>query len=444
MAPRRFSRIAATATAAFLIGAASIVISPLSATAAGVGDTSGAVLYGASGPVGSVLSGLTDSDDGTTTIPIPFPINFFGTKYDFLCVASNGTATPVATAGDSCNGDYDVNLANAATDQGASIIGALLADDDPSEELWKSATPIATIEASGGVLTVTTTTPNTFAVGDDVEAFISPDDPDLGSSPTLTVATVISPTQFTVVWAGADIASRAVTGGWLGLPYDNATDDTNADGLADDGFGDVKNVYAGATTFGGQPAFAITWYRVPTNDTDNLPSKSNTFQLVFVQKPTTLGPTAGYDFDAQFNFGTLTDDSDGYDPADPSSSCDSTTPVDCRWSVGWAQWDGATATPFELFADAPVSEIVDPGSKALVKNSLNSSVLGRYTFAMVDGATVSFAVPPLDGTTTAGAPTLAATGVSAPEFVFGGGLLLAGAVLLLVGRPRRSSRHLAY
>jgi len=444
MATKRLSRFAATATAAFLIGAASIVVAPLSASAAGVGDTSSAVLYGTSGPIGSVLSGLTGSDDGTTTIPAPFPINFFGAKYDFLCVASNGTATPVATAADGCSGDYDVNLATLATNQSASVIGALLADDDPSEELWKSATPIATVEETGGVVTVTTTTSNSFAVGDDVEAFFSPDDPDFSSSATFTVDTVVSPTEFTSAWGGPDIASRAVTGGWLGLPYDNATDDTDADGLADDGFGDVKQVYAGATTFGGQPAFAITWYRVPTNDADNLPSKSNTFQLVFVQKPTTLGATAGYDFDVQFNFGTLTDDNDGYDPADPTTSCDSSTPINCRWSVGWAQWDGTTATPFELFADAPVSEIVDPGSKALVKNSLNSSVLGRYTFAMVGGATVAFAVPALDGTTTAAAPTLAATGVSAPEFAFGGGLLLVGAVLLLLGRRGRVSRHLLH
>ena len=439
--------------AAIFLAATALLASPTAAVAAGagVGDVSDAVLYGPSGPIGTVLPALTGGDDNVTTIPAPFPINFFGTAYNFLCVANNGTVTPVASAGDSCSGDYDINLENAATDQGASIIGALLADDDASETLWTKAVPIASMSSTGGVLTIVTSTPHDLLVGDAVGGFFSPDDIDLGSGFSETVASVVNPTTFTVNNGGSDFASRTVTGGFVGRPYSNAIDDTNSDGLADDGFGDVKQVYAGSTTFEGQPAFAITWYRMPTNDDDNLESKSNTFQLVFVQKPTTDGGTVGYDFDVQFNFGTLTDDNDGYDPTDPSSGCDSNTPVDCRWSVGWAQWDSvnSVATPFELFADAPVSEIVDPGgTTALVNNALNSTVAGRFTFSMVAGVTVGFAVPVLNGvvatdpTTTPAAPTLAETGVNATlPTAIAVAIIVLGLTLVLVFRRRRAARH---
>ena len=441
-------RLLGGGAAAALVAATVLLVTPMSASAAGVGDTSAAVLYDPTGPIGSVLTALSDHDDDATTIPAPFPINFFGTKYDYLCVSTNGTVTPVANAGDGCSDDYDVSLAEfASEDGGHSVIGALLADNDPSETLWKSqSTTLTSVVATGGVATFTTAGPHGYAVGDRASVFFH-NDPNFGTGLSDFNVLAVTATTFDVNWGGPDFAVMPATGD-VGIPYSDTADDSNSDGLADDGFGDVKSVYAGATTFNGQPAFAITWYRVPTNDRVNSGLKSNTYQLVFVQDPTATGATTGYDFTVQFNFGTLTDDNDGYDPTDPtgSSSCDSSNPVTCRWSVGWAQWDAVNnvAIPFELFANAPVSDIVDPGSTPLVGNSLNSSVLGRYTFAMANGVTVGFSIPVLGAgpaPVTPAAPSLAATGVD--ETIAGLGavtLLLAGGILMLL--RRRSARQI--
>ena len=79
----------------------------------------------------------------------------------------------------------------------------------------------------------------------------------------------------------------------------------------------------------------------------------------------------------------------------------------------------------ELFPSNSVLELRDAGgSTALVRNSLNSNVLGRYTFGMVNGAITAFLAPtmgqgvsgtppaaPAPVTSTSPVPVLAATGV---------------------------------
>jgi hypothetical protein len=48
------------------------------------------------------------------------------------------------------------------------------------------------------------------------------------------------------------------------------------------------------------------------------------------------------------------------------------------------------ADSYELYADYTLEQIADGGSSALVSNSLNTSILGRYTFSMVGGVTQGF------------------------------------------------------
>ncbi|MCU1440319.1 MAG: hypothetical protein JWP85_1316 [Rhodoglobus sp.] len=435
----RSPRLIAGASIAAVV-AISVLTLPLAASAAGVGDQSSAVLYEASSPIGTVLTDLTDDDDESTTVALPFSINFFGSKYDALCVSTNGTVVPVPTALDGCGDDYDVDLANFAVDNDESVIGALLADIDPSEEMWPSSIPIASVSVASEIITITTSAPHGYLVGDEASFFLVEEHPDLYHGWTDPVATVVSPTQFTIDDTGSGIADFADTAlaGAVGRLYDDTIDDSDADGLADDGFGAVKQVYAGATTFEGKPAFAVTWYRIPTNDALNSPVLSNTFQIVFVQEPTTDGVTLGYDFTTQFNFGTLTDSNDGYDPANPASSCDSDTPEDCRWSVGWARWDSGTDTAeeFELFANAPVSDIVDGGSTPLVLNSLNSAVGGRYIMSMTAGVTGGYAIPALATVVPAGLPV---TGSDPAPLMAAGFLLATVGALLLVLRRRRTA-----
>lgn len=216
-----------------------------------------------------------------------------------------------------------------------------------------------------------------------------------------------------------------------------------------DGFGIPCEIYfEPSTTVDGRAAFAITWYRVPMNDTTNLPaSLSATFQIVIIKRATG-SDAAGWDFDIEFNFGTATDAEDGYSAASPADSCNSSGNLpDCRWGVGWASYDavGGTATPYELFPSTPVTDLVDGGALSLVANSLNSSVLGRYRFAMIGGVTQGFTAPSMGGGVTtgpvipaAGGNQLADTGTaSAPLGLVAGGFVLVGAAVVGIGAMAR-------
>jgi hypothetical protein len=172
--------------------------------------------------------------------------------------------------------------------------------------------------------------------------------------------------------------------------------DSDGDGYRDDGFGAVDAIYYGTTTDeDGNDRAIVTWYRVPMYDDENDPSLYSTFQIVLTENPTP-DPSAGWDFTIEYNYGTLQDNEDGYDVNNPGSGCSSGT-VDCRWAVGWSDYDSvnAVAIAYEFFAEVPSSELIDGGSLALVSNSLNSPVLGRYIMQMVGGETVGF--QPLGG-----------------------------------------------
>jgi LPXTG-motif cell wall-anchored protein len=84
------------------------------------------------------------------------------------------------------------------------------------------------------------------------------------------------------------------------------------------------------------------------------------------------------------------------------------------------------ADSFELFATTPVAQLGDNGgSTALIRNSLNTPVLGRYTFSMIGGTVNGFQVPTMGAgvsgttttsstTTTTAAPTTVAPTTAAP------------------------------
>lgn len=203
------------------------------------------------------------------------------------------------------------------------------------------------------------------------------------------------------------------------------------DDYTNDGFGLPCEIYYGETTVDGRDAFVLTWYRVAMYNDENDSTLDNTFQIVIIKKATG-DDTVGWDFDIEFNFGHLLDGEGGYSAADPSDGCSEVAgDPDCRWGIGWASFDPGTdpvedtddtATPFELFATTPVSGLIDGAATSLVTHSLNSTVLGRYTFSMVGGVTQGFSVPAL-----APEPALAETGSAAPNFV-----LLASALTVLV------------
>lgn len=123
---------------------------------------------------------------------------------------------------------------------------------------------------------------------------------------------------------------------------------------------------------------------------------TNTFQIVLIKRPTTNGATRGFDFDIEYNYGSVLDGDDGY-TAD-GGSCSSLN-TDCRTGVGLVDWDaiGEVADVYELFGDTPGRDLVDYHATSMTGNRLNSDINGRYTFSMVGGAVTGFAVPVMNG-----------------------------------------------
>jgi hypothetical protein len=313
-----------------LIAATTLIVASLlpagkAMATTGVGDTSSAVIYDTAAPMGAIVTELADEDDDYHTVAAPWPINFFGIKYDGICVTTNGAIFPVTTSLTSCTDYYDLNMENMALSAGAPMIAAISTDIDLSEDVWDG----------------------------------------------------------TTVFTG-----------------------TNSDG-----FGIPGNVYYGTGLFDGRDAVFITWYRAGFNDINYRGqgvTGSITLQIVLIKKPTS-NITNGYDFDIQYNIGTATNASDGYNVNNPSSSCSSGNNLipgnaaydTCRWGMGIANYVGpspGTATAYELFPNTPTRLLIDSGgATALVRNSLNSAVKGRYTYSMIGGVVTGFSAPQMGG-----------------------------------------------
>lgn len=353
--------IATSIAAAILLTAAAPAIAAVNTR-----DQSEAMRYGASAPLGEVIAEFTDEDDLTKTYAAPWPVNFFGAKFDGLCVTTNGGVYPVATSETGCSNSFDQDLQNLALESQAPIIAVLAADQDLS------------------------------------------------------------------ACDAARIAERDGSG---------------------DGFGRPCTVYIDtAATIDGRDAVVITWYRVSMYSDANDAVLANTFQLALIKLPTDNGATLGFDFDLEFNYGTIQDGEDGYSAADPTGDCDSEASGtdgadDCRWGIGIASYaagdfgpSGApagddvvsntdesasadapvelaaveSAVGYEFFAPTVVADMLDDGATPLISNSLGTDVLGRYTCGMVNGAAVGCDPVTMSGIAAPelAAPELAQTGAS--------------------------------
>ena len=109
---RKVRTVVVVALATF---AASLAVMPATAPiqaappAANPWDVSSAMRYNADGTmIGQVVRSLTNTDDVVTTYPGAFPLNFFGTKFDNVCISANG-------------GVYLVNGAPSVTDATSTI-----------------------------------------------------------------------------------------------------------------------------------------------------------------------------------------------------------------------------------------------------------------------------------------------------------------------------------
>ena len=153
----------------------------------------------------------------------------------------------------------------------------------------------------------------------------------------------------------------------------------------------------------GRRSVIVTWYRMPNYNSDSTTGDANTYQMVIIER----GDDA---FDVEFNYGSLTESQSdrGYSAGDGT-----------RLPIGWfSKADGELVELHELAGAVDAADLVDEGARALVDNSLNSNVAGRYVIPFRSGSAVpeAWIVPAMDGTATFApgfAPGGAPTAVSA-------------------------------
>ena len=162
-------------------------------------DSSSAVRYSTTSRIfGDVIVGMINADGRAHAIDLPFPVNVYGEMYPSLCIGTDGTVMPVASTSASCsNNSYDRDVAMIAANTRKPVIVALGIDSDPSEEIHNphrealTELAVASYEVDGaGIMTVVTTEPHGFVVGDLVRG-AGTDRPD-----TVIVTEVLSATSY--------------------------------------------------------------------------------------------------------------------------------------------------------------------------------------------------------------------------------------------------------
>jgi hypothetical protein len=152
-----------------------------------------------------------------------------------------------------------------------------------------------------------------------------------------------------------------------------AYDDIIAPFLADVDTRVSGTVSFGTGTYSGYQAFGVNWTNVGYFDQEN--DKLDNFQVLLVNRP----DEGSGDFDIVFNYGSMqweTGDADfGSDGLGGYSAI-----------AGFTDGTGDPANTFQLPGSSIPGSFVDGGPYALMTNSLNSDVPGRYVFDFVDGA----------------------------------------------------------
>ncbi|NBB92292.1 MAG: VPLPA-CTERM sorting domain-containing protein [Gammaproteobacteria bacterium] len=126
----------------------------------------------------------------------------------------------------------------------------------------------------------------------------------------------------------------------------------------------------GTGTFDGRPAFGVNWVNVDYYNSSPSHTNRNSFQLILVDR----SDIAAGDFDIVFNYGQIQWE------AGEASGSDANGLGGNSARVGYSNGTGDPGTAFELTGSAVNGAFLDGGPNALVSNSINSSVTGRYIF----------------------------------------------------------------
>lgn len=126
----------------------------------------------------------------------------------------------------------------------------------------------------------------------------------------------------------------------------------------------------GPGTFEGRPAYGVNWVNVDYFASDPSHTNRNSFQLILVDR----SDVGAGDFDIVFNYDQIQ-----WEAGEASGSDGDGLGGDSA-RVGYSNGSGAPGTSLELPGSAINGAFLDGGPNALISDSLNSPVLGRYIF----------------------------------------------------------------
>ena len=135
----------------------------------------------------------------------------------------------------------------------------------------------------------------------------------------------------------------------------------------------------GTGTFNGRPAFGVNWVNVDYFSSSASHTNRNSFQLILVDRSDIVPG----DFDIVFNYDQIQWETGQASGSDPNGRGGSSA------RVGYSNGTGDPGTFFELPGSAVNGAFLDGGSDALISDSINSSVDGRYIFAARSGTVVT-------------------------------------------------------
>jgi len=129
----------------------------------------------------------------------------------------------------------------------------------------------------------------------------------------------------------------------------------------------------GSGTFGGNAAFGVNWINV--GYFNQHVDKTDSFQLLLVNR----ADTGAGNFDIVFNYDNM-----DWETGDASSGVGGLGGSAAR--VGFSNGTGLSGTSLELPGSNSPGSLIDGGGNALVSNSLNSNVAGRYILTARNGS----------------------------------------------------------
>ena len=173
---------------------------------------------------------------------------------------------------------------------------------------------------------------------------------------------------------------------------------------------DTRGVGSGVVTYGtdtvnGRPAFGVEWPNVGYYN--QKVDKLNSFELVIIDR----SDVAAGAFDFEFNY-----DSMQWETGGASGGVNGLGGFSAR--AGYTNGvSGGSGVTFELPGSAVNGALINGGSNALVTNNLNTSVVGRYLFAVRGGNPGPPPAPPVT-------PAVGAPATTTPVLILSGMMLI--------------------